>query len=66
MSDIIKTQRSLARKATHHRTHQFEDLYRLICQEEWIRTALNHVLSNQGARTAGIDGVTKKVLSQTL
>ncbi|BAY59167.1 reverse transcriptase (plasmid) [Leptolyngbya boryana NIES-2135] len=62
MSDIIKTQRSLARKATHHRTHQFEDLYRLICREEWIRTALNHVLSNQGARTAGIDGVTKKAL----
>jgi RNA-directed DNA polymerase len=38
MSDIIKTQRSLARKATYHRTHQFEDLYRLICREEWIRT----------------------------
>lgn len=62
MSDIIKTQRSLARKATHHRTHQFEDLYRLMCREEWIDAALNHVLSNQGARTAGIDGVTKKAL----
>jgi RNA-directed DNA polymerase len=62
MSDIIKTQRSLARKATHHRTHQFEDLYRLMCREEWIRTALDHVLSNQGARTAGIDGATKKAL----
>ncbi len=60
MSDIIKTQRSLARKATHHLTHQFDHLYRLICREEWIRTAVNHVLSNQGARTAGIDGMTKK------
>lgn len=61
MSDIIKTQRSLARKATHHATHQFEHLYRLICREEWIRAAVNHVLSNSGARTAGIDGLTKKV-----
>ena len=60
MSDIIKTQRSLALKATHNSTHQFDHLYRLICREEWIRTAVNRVLSNQGARTAGIDGLTKK------
>jgi len=60
MSDIIKTQRSLALKTTHNPTHQFDHLYRLICREEWIRTAVYHVLSNQGARTAGIDGLTKK------
>ena len=59
MSDIIKTQRSLAIKATHNPTHKFDHLYRVICQEEWIRTALEAVLSNKGARTAGIDGVTK-------
>ena len=62
MSDIIKTQRSLALKAKHNPTPQFDHLYRLICQEEWIQQALNQVLSNQGARTAGIDGVTKKML----
>ncbi len=60
MSDCIKTQRSLAKKATHEPTHRFDHLYRIICQEEWIRSALDAVLSNQGARTAGIDGVTKK------
>jgi group II intron reverse transcriptase/maturase len=63
MSDIIKTQRSLAIKAKHNPTHQFDHLYRLICQEEWIRAALAAVLSNKGARTAGIDGVTKKALT---
>ena len=63
MSDIIKTQRSLAIKALHNPTHQFEHLYRLICQEDWIRTALKAVLANQGARTAGIDGITKKELA---
>jgi hypothetical protein len=62
MSDIIKTQRSLAIKAKHNPTHKFDHLYRLICQEEWIDKALRLVLSNQGARTAGIDGVTKKML----
>jgi RNA-directed DNA polymerase len=62
MSDIIKTQRSLALKAKHNPTHQFDHLYRLICQEEWIHKAVSLVLSNKGARTAGIDGVTKKLL----
>lgn len=60
MFDIIKTQRSLALKATHQPAHRFNDLYRLMCRQEWIRNALDHVLSNQGARTAGIDGLTKK------
>lgn len=60
MSDIIKTQRSLALKAKHNPTHQFDHLYRLICQKEWILKALTLVLSHQGAKTAGIDGVTKK------
>jgi group II intron reverse transcriptase/maturase len=63
MSDIIKTQRSLAVKATHQSHHQFDHLYRIICQEEWIRAALDAVLSNKGARTAGIDGVTKKAFT---
>lgn len=63
MSDIIKTQRSLAIKAKHNLTHQFDHLYRLICRQEWIDAALKAVLSNQGARTAGIDGVTKKALA---
>jgi group II intron reverse transcriptase/maturase len=63
MSDIIKTQRSFAIKAQHNPAHRFDHLYRLICQEEWIRTALNVILSNKGARTPGIDGITKKALA---
>ncbi|MHB9037305.1 MAG: group II intron reverse transcriptase/maturase [Armatimonadota bacterium] len=63
MSDIIKTQRSLAIKATHNPEHRFDHLYRLICRSEWIAAALEAILSNKGARTAGIDGMTKKSLS---
>ncbi len=63
MSDIIKTQRSLAIKAKYQPQHQFEHLYRLICREDWINAALLSVLSNQGAKTAGIDGITKKTLN---
>ncbi|MBV6623721.1 MAG: hypothetical protein KI793_12425 [Rivularia sp. (in: Bacteria)] len=63
MSDIIKIQRSLATKAKHNPLHQFDHLYRLICREDWIRTALKSVLANKGAKTPGIDGVTKKELA---
>ncbi|MEM9216804.1 MAG: group II intron reverse transcriptase/maturase [Cyanobacteria bacterium P01_F01_bin.150] len=63
MSDIIKTQRSLATKAKYNPTHQFGDLYALMCRVEWIRVAFTRVLANQGARTAGIDGVTKKTFA---
>ncbi len=63
MSDIIKTQRSLAIKAEHQPQHKFDHLYRLICRSDWIKDALDAVLSNQGSKTAGIDGMTRKALA---
>ena len=59
---ILKTQRSFARKGEAVRNHRFEDLYYLICREDWIRTALERVLANRGSRTAGVDGINKDVL----
>jgi RNA-directed DNA polymerase len=60
MSDIIKTQQGLARKAETNRTHHFEDLYHLLCKREWIEEALQHVLDNDGSGTAGVDGMSWK------
>jgi RNA-directed DNA polymerase len=62
MNDILKTQRSFTRKASAQRAHRFEDLYHLICREDWITQALQHVLSKEGARTAGVDGMSKNHL----
>ena len=62
MSDIIKTPRSCAKKALHQPTHRFDHLDRIICQREWIETALEGVLANKGARTPGLDGITKEEL----
>jgi RNA-directed DNA polymerase len=62
MSDIIKTPRSFAKKALHQPTHRFDHLDRIICQREWIETALEGVLANKGARTPGLDGITKEEL----
>jgi RNA-directed DNA polymerase len=63
LSASITTHRSLARKALHQPTPRFDHLDRRICQEAWIRTALDAVLSHTGARTAGMDGVTTRTLA---
>jgi RNA-directed DNA polymerase len=57
MTDITKSQQSLARKAEAEPIHRFEDLYFLLCKTEWIEAALQHVLSNDGAKTPGVDGM---------
>lgn len=62
MSDILKVQRSFARKATAQTEHRFDDLYHLLTRIEWLVQALNHVLANKGAKTPGIDGISKKDL----
>jgi RNA-directed DNA polymerase len=59
MSEVLKTQQSFARKAKAQPEHRFGDLYHLVCRREWIAIALNHVLSNTGAKTAGVDGNSK-------
>lgn len=59
MSDILKVQRSFARKAKALADHRFGDLYHLLTREEWLNQALKHVLTNKGANTPGIDGISK-------
>jgi retron-type reverse transcriptase len=56
-ADIIKTQQGLARKAVAHPSHRFTDLYHLLHRREWIEEALQHVLTNDGATTPGVDGM---------
>ncbi len=60
MSDIIKAQQGLARKALADKAHQFDDLYHLLCRREWIEEALRHVLNNDGSQTPGVDGMSWK------
>ena len=60
MDAISLTQHSFALKAKHNPEHRFKDLYHLICRQEWIKHALSAVLANEGARTAGVDGITRK------
>ena len=60
MDDIRKAQESFARKAQTQTKHRFGDLYHLVCREDWLRNALEKVLSNPGSRTAGVDKISRK------
>ena len=55
MDDLRKTQESFARKAQAQLTHEFRDLYHLVCREDWLREALQAVLRHTGSRTAGVE-----------
>lgn len=60
MDDIIRIQRSFARKAQAQPDHRFGDFYSLVWKTSFLEAALDRVLANRGSRSAGIDGVTVK------
>lgn len=64
--DVGETQKKLSLWAEQDRTHQFYDLYHLLYQDDWLRTAHSHVRQNAGSRTAGWDGVRMRDFEENL
>jgi RNA-directed DNA polymerase len=64
--DVGETQKKLSRWAEQEQNHRFYDLYHLLYQDDWIRTAQKHVKQNVGSRTAGCNGVTMKDFEKDL
>jgi len=61
---IRRLQKRLAKKAIREPEHRFDDLYNLTYNPKWVSASLKLVLSNQGSKTAGIDGITKQHLKE--
>jgi RNA-directed DNA polymerase len=55
--NIGEMQRLLSLKAANEPGHRLGDLYGLVCREDWLRLACDHVGQNAGNKTAGCDGV---------
>ncbi len=55
---VARTQIKYHRWAKNDRAARFGDLFNLVCHEDYLRVAFEHVATNKGARTSGIDGVT--------
>ncbi len=58
-TQILKIQKELAQRTLANPETRHKRLYRFVCDEGWLRTGLDAVLSNKGSSTPGIDGVTK-------
>ena len=56
---ILKIQTELAQRTLAQPAERHKRLYRFVCDEGWLRTGLETVLSNKGSSTPGLDGVTK-------
>ena len=64
--DVGEMQTKLSRWAEEDKTRQFDDLFNLLYDEEWLRTAQAHVKRNAGSRTAGCDGVIMRHFEENL
>jgi RNA-directed DNA polymerase len=64
--DVGEMQKKLSRWAEQDGSKRFYDLFDLLHQEDWIRTAQGHVKQNVGSRTAGCDGVTMRGFGEDL
>jgi RNA-directed DNA polymerase len=55
--NVGEMQRKLSRWAEEDKTRRFGDVFNLLYDEDWLRTAQAHVKQHAGSRTAGCDGV---------
>jgi len=56
-SRVLKIQTKLHRWATDGPDRRFDDLFSLVCDPAFLTVGWDRVRGNQGARTAGVDGV---------
>jgi RNA-directed DNA polymerase len=64
--NIGEMQRKLSLKAQRSSQHQFDDLYSLLCNSQWLRLAHDYVRDNSGSITAGCDGINMKTFDDNL
>ena len=64
--NVDEMQRKLSQKAEKEIEHRFENLYSLLCNEDWLRGAHKHVNTNKGRETAGVDGESMRTFNENL
>src|SRR6266536_1928563 len=60
---VLQIQTKLHQWATDDPPRRFDDLYNLVCDPAFLVVAWNRVRGNQGARSAGVDGVTPRAIA---
>jgi group II intron reverse transcriptase/maturase len=57
LMNIGEMQRKLSLWAERDKGRKFYGLFDLVCREDWLRLAHDHVAQNAGSKTAGCDGI---------
>jgi RNA-directed DNA polymerase len=58
--NVGELQRKLSQRATAEPQHRFGDLYALLTHRDWLAQAYQHIKSNTGSATPGVDGETRR------
>jgi RNA-directed DNA polymerase len=64
--EVGEMQTKLSQWAEQDRSRIFKDLWNLLHQDDWLRTAQAHVRQNAGSQTAGCDGVRMRCFEEHL
>lgn len=64
--NVGEMQRLLSLKAEQDPGHRFDDLYSLLCHQDWLRLAHAYVEQNAGSKTAGCDGIDMEYFNEDL
>jgi RNA-directed DNA polymerase len=63
---VLAMQTKLHRWAVGDADRRFDDLYNLVCDPAFLVVAWTRVRSNRGARTAGVDGIAPKAVTDVI
>jgi retron-type reverse transcriptase len=64
--NVGEIQRELSLKAARSSGHLFDDLYRYLYNDDWLRLAHDYVKQNAGSITAGCDGINLSAFDERL
>jgi group II intron reverse transcriptase/maturase len=66
MLNVSEKQKHIGELAQQNPTLRFDRLYRTLCDQRWLTEAWRRIRNNAGSRTAGIDGMTRDDVDDTL
>ena len=63
---VLDHQLKLHRWAKNEPVRRFDDVFNLVCDRATLLVAWERVASNRGARTAGVDAVTRHAIERAI
>ena len=66
LASVAQIQQHIGEVAKRDPEGRFERLHRTLCDKSWLTEAWKRIRSNKGSKTAGVDGLTRDDVNETL